>query len=74
MTEPTLDPSMLKTQVAPETVAPVEQTIDGTIPAPVAEEGTVEAGLEVKVRSQWSYARNRFFRHRLAMAGLLPPR
>ena len=71
MTEPTLDPSMLKTQVAPETVAPVEQTVDGMIPAPVAEEGTVEAGLEVKVRSQWSYARNRFFRHRLAMAGLV---
>jgi peptide/nickel transport system permease protein len=71
MTEPTLDPSMLKTQLASETVAPVEQTVDGTIPAPIAEEATVEAGLEVKVRSQWSYARNRFLRHRLAMAGLV---
>jgi ABC-type dipeptide/oligopeptide/nickel transport system permease subunit len=34
-------------------------------------EGTLEAGLQLKVRSQWSYARMRFFRHRLAMAGLL---
>jgi ABC-type dipeptide/oligopeptide/nickel transport system permease subunit len=31
----------------------------------------VVAGLEVEVRSQWSYARRRFLRHRLAMAGLL---
>jgi len=31
---------------------------------------TVEAGLELKARSQWSYARQRFLRHRLAMAGL----
>ena len=35
-------------------------------------EATVEAaGLELKARSQWSYARQRFLRHRLAMAGLL---
>jgi peptide/nickel transport system permease protein len=33
-------------------------------------DSTIEAGLEVKVRSQWSYARNRFLRHRLAMASL----
>lgn len=32
---------------------------------------TVEAGLEVKVRSQWAYARRRFLRHRLAMGGLI---
>src|SRR5436309_15889586 len=32
---------------------------------------TVEAGLELKARSQWSYARSRFLRHRLAMGGLL---
>jgi len=32
---------------------------------------TVEAGLEVHARSQWSYARRRFLRHRLAMLGLL---
>jgi peptide/nickel transport system permease protein len=34
-------------------------------------DATVEAGLELKARSQWSYARSRFLRHRLAMTGLL---
>jgi glutathione transport system permease protein len=33
-------------------------------------EGTLQAGLDLKVRSQWSYARMRFLRHRLAMLGL----
>jgi peptide/nickel transport system permease protein len=32
---------------------------------------TVDAGLELQSRSQWSYARRRFFRHRLAMTGLV---
>jgi ABC-type dipeptide/oligopeptide/nickel transport system permease subunit len=30
-----------------------------------------EYGLEIKSRSQWAYARRRFFRHRLAMASLV---
>jgi peptide/nickel transport system permease protein len=34
-------------------------------------DATVEAGLELKARSQWSYARSRFLRHRLAMTGLV---
>jgi peptide/nickel transport system permease protein len=34
-------------------------------------DATVEAGLEMKTRSQWSYARTRFLRHRLAMGGLV---
>jgi peptide/nickel transport system permease protein len=34
-------------------------------------DSTVAAGLEVKVRSQWTYARMRFMRHRLAMASLV---
>jgi peptide/nickel transport system permease protein len=29
-----------------------------------------ESGLELKARSQWAYARRRFFRHRLAMGSL----
>ncbi|HVP75056.1 MAG TPA: ABC transporter permease [Gaiellaceae bacterium] len=33
-------------------------------------DSTIEAGLEVKVRSQWDYARRRFLRHRLAITGL----
>jgi peptide/nickel transport system permease protein len=31
----------------------------------------VASGLEVKARSQWDYARRRFLRHRLAVAGLI---
>jgi ABC-type dipeptide/oligopeptide/nickel transport system permease subunit len=30
-----------------------------------------ESGLELKARSQWAYARRRFFRHRLAMGSLV---
>jgi peptide/nickel transport system permease protein len=30
-----------------------------------------ESGLEVEVRSQWTYARRRFFRHRLAVVSLV---
>jgi ABC-type dipeptide/oligopeptide/nickel transport system permease subunit len=40
------------------------------IAAPGPETG-YEAGLQLQVRSQWSYARMRFFRHRLAVAGLI---
>src|SRR3977135_838114 len=32
---------------------------------------TIDAGLELRTRSQWSYARSRFLRHRLAMGGLV---
>jgi ABC-type dipeptide/oligopeptide/nickel transport system permease subunit len=42
---------------------------DGAVAVTV--ETTAEAGLDLKVRSQWSYARMRFFRHRLAVAGLV---
>src|SRR4051794_22385685 len=31
----------------------------------------LEHGLEIKARSQWAYARRRFFRHRLAMVSLI---
>jgi peptide/nickel transport system permease protein len=34
-------------------------------------ESTAAAGLDLQVRSQWSYARMRFLRHRLAVAGLI---
>jgi peptide/nickel transport system permease protein len=34
-------------------------------------ESTEQAGLDLKVRGQWAYARMRFFRHRLAVAGLI---
>jgi ABC-type dipeptide/oligopeptide/nickel transport system permease subunit len=69
MTEPTVS------QSHPEDSAEVTQgstTIEGEVLAPMGTtpEGTFEAGLEFKVRSQWSYARMRFFRHRLALLGL----
>jgi peptide/nickel transport system permease protein len=41
---------------------------DGSIVAAV--DDTRAAGLDLKVRSQWSYARMRFFRHRLALIGM----
>src|SRR5438046_7405521 len=53
-------------------VGPVEQTVDGVVPAPIGlEDSAAGAGLEIKVRSQWSYARRRFVRHRLAMGSLV---
>jgi peptide/nickel transport system permease protein len=55
-----------------EFVAPPEQNVDlATPPAPYGIDATVAAGLEVQTRSQWDYARRRFFRHRLALLGLL---
>jgi len=38
--------------------------------ATAADSLSYETGLEVEVRSQWTYARRRFFRHRLAVASL----
>ena len=47
----------------------------GTIPADVgaSTDPTLvhESGLDVEVRSQWTYARRRFMRHRLAVASLV---
>jgi peptide/nickel transport system permease protein len=53
-------------------IQPPAQPIDGVlIGGDELVDATVSAGLELKARSQWSYARMRFLRHRLAMAGLL---
>ena len=44
------------------------------IPAPAAtgdQSLVYESGLEVETRSQWTYARRRFMRHRLAVASLI---
>ena len=59
-----------------DSLFPTTQAVEGEVIAPegsvvAAVEDTRAAGLELKVRSQWSYARMRFFRHRLAMVGLL---
>jgi len=57
MTEPT----------TPVSLEPVP-LVDG-IPAVLPHDTTGAEGLELKARSQWSYARQRFLRHRLAMIG-----
>jgi hypothetical protein len=43
-------------------------------PSPLGPDDTAlahEAGVELKARSQWAYARMRFFRHRLAVVSLI---
>ena len=41
-------------------------------PAGVSDAGLgYESGLEVETRSQWTYARRRFMRHRLAVGSLI---
>jgi ABC-type dipeptide/oligopeptide/nickel transport system permease subunit len=53
-------------------VAPPTQAVDSiAVGGETLVDSTAAAGLEVKPRSQWWYARNRFLRHRLAMAGLV---
>jgi ABC-type dipeptide/oligopeptide/nickel transport system permease subunit len=52
-------------------VAPEPQTADAVAMGGARLDSTVTAGLELKVRSQWSYARSRFLRHRLAMVGFV---
>src|SRR5690242_3035789 len=49
----------------------IHQVSDIAVQAPGVVDATTEAGLELKTRSQWSYARARFLRHRLAMTGLV---
>jgi ABC-type dipeptide/oligopeptide/nickel transport system permease subunit len=57
-----------------DSLFPSAQGFEGENIAPgsvvAAVDDTHAAGLELKVRSQWSYARMRFFRHRLALIGL----
>jgi peptide/nickel transport system permease protein len=57
-----------------DSLFPSPQGLEGENVAPgsvvAAVDDTHAAGLELKVRSQWSYARMRFFRHRLALIGL----
>ena len=58
-----------------DSIYPTAQTMEGNAVVPQGAAGapveTIEqAGLQLKVRSQWSYARMRFFRHRLALLGM----
>jgi peptide/nickel transport system permease protein len=58
MTEPT----------TPLQVEPPPAIVDGKVLAVPVDVSAAE-GLELRARSQWSYARRRFLRHRLAMIG-----
>jgi ABC-type dipeptide/oligopeptide/nickel transport system permease subunit len=52
---------------------PLGPVLGGVVatPAELADADVAVQGLELKARSQWSYARRRFLRHRLAMVGLV---
>ena len=54
---------------APGSLTPAVATTGGTARADL--DLSYQSGLEVKARSQWAYARMRFFRHRLAVASLI---
>ena len=59
-----------------DSLFPTAQAVEGEVIAPEgsivpAVDDTHAAGLDLKVRSQWSYARMRFFRHRLALIGMV---
>ena len=59
--------------VGPDPAAPVDGAggpIGSMLPAQPTEL-VYDTGLELKARSQWAFARRRFFRHRLAMASLV---
>jgi ABC-type dipeptide/oligopeptide/nickel transport system permease subunit len=72
MTERYSDRSDLTlTPGAPSTTMPGTSAV--AVPGGGAETGldlTYESGVEAKARSQWAYARIRFFRHRLALVSL----
>jgi ABC-type dipeptide/oligopeptide/nickel transport system permease subunit len=72
MTEPTVDTERTPSDAAPVAFEHhlVSQVSDIAGIAPGID-ATHEAGLELRARSQWSYARSRFLRHRLAMTGLV---
>ncbi len=55
--------------VVPE--GPIGSPAGGILGEPGGPESIEQAGLQLQVRSQWSYARMRFFRHRLAILGLV---
>jgi peptide/nickel transport system permease protein len=69
------DDSVFPTGQAMEGNAVVPEGAIGNPAGGILEAGGPEtleqAGLQLKVRSQWSYARMRFFRHRLAVMGLI---
>ena len=73
MTEPTTPeaPLNLRDQRVDKASTPINAVPADLLHDSGLVDSTVEAGLELQARSQWSYARTRFLRHRLAMIGLV---
>jgi ABC-type dipeptide/oligopeptide/nickel transport system permease subunit len=69
MTDPNPSHGMMQSTAQP--AGPVPGMTDPSL-APISAEAELayEAGVELKARSQWSYARMRFFRHKLAVVSL----
>ena len=72
MTEPTVDTGRQPSDAAPVAFEhPLVSQVSDIAGISPGVDSTFEAGLELQARSQWSYARSRFLRHRLAMTGLV---
>jgi peptide/nickel transport system permease protein len=69
MTDPNPRHGMVHSSVQPGAVGGADPSIAS---APITSEAELafEAGVELKARSQWSYARMRFFRHKAAVVSL----
>ena len=72
MTEPTVGSKREPSDAAPVAFEhPLVSQVSDIAGIAPGLDATFEAGLELRARSQWSYARSRFLRHRLAMTGLV---
>jgi ABC-type dipeptide/oligopeptide/nickel transport system permease subunit len=69
MTDPNPRHGMVHSSVQPGAVGGADPSI-ATAPITSEAELAFEAGVELKARSQWSYARVRFFRHKAAVVSL----
>jgi peptide/nickel transport system permease protein len=70
MTEPHSRHGMVSSTAQPDASGSAAMRDAAASSAPDAQLA-YEAGVELKARSQWSYARMRFFRHKLAVASLV---
>ena len=71
MTDPTRVTGWSQSTVQPGAVGGVEPVRRGGAGSRLDAELAYEAGVELKARSQWSYARMRFFRHKPAVVSLV---
>ena len=71
MTDPQNPHGMVKSTAQPGPGGGVTMSDPTLAPVSADAELAYEAGVELKARSQWSYARMRFFRHKLAVVSLV---